>query len=293
MTTIAKICALLSVVYLIKEFIYPVFKPVSGKQKKRSRRFMKERKSDAFKKRLNILKKQFAQKYVKNLIGSVDRNRYRKMIDRLDLHVKPEEIRTSQLLYTVGAILLTLFMFSANRLLGCVCATFIILGWMYPVEELEKTIDRKNKNISLDFPAFYSMVYYQYSKSVNIFLADVVKDYIPNANPDMAEELGVMLDNMDYGEEFALKQFKKRVPLHYIIKFCDIMETRLRGYDNVSQMTYLKNEVDEFRIRALENELERRGKSNARIQLILIAVLVIYIIIYYLFTILSSLRLFQ
>ena len=130
------------------------------------------------------------------------------------------------------------------------------------VAELEKTIERKNKNISLDFPAFYSMVYYQYSKSVNIFLSDVIKDYIPNANPDMAEELGVMLDNMDYGEEYALKQLKKRVPMHYIIKFCDIMETRLKGYNNVSQMTYLKNEVDEFRIVALEDELERRRRSN-------------------------------
>ena len=59
----------------------------------------------------------------------------------------------------------------------------------------------------------------------------------------MAEELGVMLDNMDYGEEFALKQLKRRVPVHHIIKFCDIMETRLKGYDNISQMAYLKNEL--------------------------------------------------
>ena len=40
----------------------------------------------------------------------------------------------------------------------------------------------------------------------------------------MAEELGVMLDNMDYGEEFALKQLKRRVPVHHIIKFLDIMK---------------------------------------------------------------------
>lgn len=293
MVTFAKLFALLSVLYLIKEFLYPIFKPVSWKQKKRVRRYMKEKKYSDFKTRLMALKKEFALKYVKNLIGSGDRARYKKIIERLDLNIKPEEIRADQILYVLGAVILTLLMLSANRILGYTTSIFIILGWLYPVSELEKTIERKNKNISLDFPAFYSMVYYQYSKSVNIYLADVIKDFIPNANPDMAEELGVMLDNMDYGEEYALKQLKKRVPMHYIIKFCDIMETRLRGYDNVTQMAYLKNEVDEFRIRALEEELERREKSNEKIQIVLILVLIIYIALYYLFTILDSLRLFQ
>lgn len=293
MITLAKISALLSIFYLVKELLYPIYKPISGRQKKRTRMFLKEKEAAAFKNKLLQLKRQFAQKYVQNLIGEAERNRYKKIIDRLDLPIKPEDIRADQILYTTAAILLTLVMLSANRLLGCVTGIFIVLGWLYPVSEFEETIEKKNKNISLDFPAFYSMVYYQYSKSVNIFLADVIKDYIPNANPDMAEELGVMLDNMDYGEEYALKQLKKRIPMHYIIKFCDIMETRLKGYDNVSQMAYLKNEVDEFRIRALEDELERRERSNARIQLILIVVLVVYIIIYYLFTVLESLKLFQ
>lgn len=293
MTVIAKLCAIISVIYLVKEFLFPIYKPVSLRQKKRTRRYMKERKSAIFKKKLYDFKKEFAFKYVKRILGNAGQIRYKKIIDRLDLTIKPEEILADQILYATVAILVTILMLSINRLFGCASAIFVVLGWLYPVDELEKTIERKNKNISLDFPAFYSMVYYQYAKSVNIFLADVIKDYIPNANPDMAEELGVMLDNMDYGEEYALKQLKKRVPMHYIIKFCDIMETRLKGYDNVSQMAYLKNELDEFRIRALEDELERREKSNGRIQLILIVVLVVYIAIYYLFTILDSLKLFQ
>ena len=45
-----------------------------------------------------------------------------------------------------------------------------------------------------DFPSFYSMLYYQYSKSVHIYLADAVRDFLPNANPDMAEELGILID---------------------------------------------------------------------------------------------------
>ena len=138
------------------------------------------------------------------------------------------------------------------------------------------------------------MVFYQYSRSVNIFLADVVRDYIPNANEDLADELGVMLDNIDYAdEEYALRQLKKRVPKHFIIKFCDIMETRLRGYDNVAQMQYLKNEIDAYRIAELEKELEKRKKKNNRIQFTLICILMLYIMIYFLFSTLEALQMFQ
>lgn len=293
MTMLAKLCALASIIYLIKTFLYPIYKPISSKQKKRARRYMKEKKNAQFRDRVYRLKRELALKYVQRLLSSGERARLLKMVERLDLPTKPEEIRLEQIMYTLGAVLLTIFMLKMNPLLGYVTAIFIILGWLYPVSELEKKIEKKNKNIALDFPAFYSMVYYQYAKSVNIYLADVIKDYIPNANPDMAEELGVMLDNIEYGEEYALKQFKKRVPLHYIIKFCDIMETRLRGYDNVSQMVYLKNEVDEFRILALESDLQARERSNARIQLILIVILMIYIAIYYLFMVMGAIKMFQ
>jgi len=293
MIMIAKLGALLSIIYLVKVFLYPVIRPINKKQKKRARRYMKERKNAAFHRKWTQWKVNFARNYVKYYLSSAERLRFQKMIDRLDLSVTPEEVRLNQLFYTMVTILVTLFMFSANRLLGCVSGILIIIGWLYPVTTMEEKIEKRNKGIALDFPSFYSMVYYQYAKSVNIYFADVIKDYLPNANADMSEELGVMLDNIEYGEEHALKQFKKRVPLHYIIRFCDIMETRLKGYDNVSQMAYLKNEVDQFRINALEDDLKRRERSNARVQFVLIAVLVVYIAIYYLFTIMESLKMFQ
>lgn len=293
MIVIAKLSALISIIYLIKVFLYPVYRPVSNKQKKQSRMYSRNKKKEEFNKKIKVLKKNISGQYVKNLISTSERTRYKKIIDRLDLTIKPEEIRLEQILYSAGAVLLTAIILSGNRLLGCCTAILIFLGWIYPISEMEKKIEAKNKNISLDFPAFYSMVYYQYSKSVNIYLADVIKDYLPNANRDMAEELGVMLDNCEYGEGFALKQMKKRIPIHYVIKFCDIMETRLNGYDNISQMTYLKNEMDQFRIKFLEDELIKRERNNSRIQLVLIGVLIVYIIIYYLFMILTSLEMFQ
>lgn len=293
MTILAKLSALAAILYLVKVFIYPFFKPVQGKQKKRNRRYLKERKNAQFNDKFKGFKRKFAAKYVSRLLGNAERIRYQKMIDRLDLPMKPEELRAEQIFYAAAGVVVTAIFMSANLLLGYVTAIFIILGWLYPISEMEQKIERKNKNIAFDFPAFYSMVYYQYTKSVNIYLADVIRDYLPNANHDMAEELGVMLDNIEYGEEYALKQLKKRVPIHYIIKFCDLMETRLKGYDNISQMVYLKNEVDSYRILALEEDLEKRQRTNSRIQLVLILVLVVYIAIYYLFTILDSIKMFQ
>ncbi|MBQ4900176.1 hypothetical protein KB559_15180 [Paenibacillus sp. Marseille-P2973] len=293
MSFLAKLAAFIAVIYLVKVFIYPFFRPVHGKQKKRNRKFIKERKNAQLDQKFQNFKRNFSTKYVGKLLGNAEKLRFQKMIDRLDLTMKPEELRAEQLFYALAGVIATMVLMTANQLLGFVTAIFIVLGWMYPVSEMEKKIEKKNKNIAFDFPAFYSMVYYQYSKSVNIYLADVIRDYLPNANRDMQEELGVMLDNIEYGEEYALKQLKKRVPIHYIIKFCDLMETRLKGYDNISQMVYLKNEVDSYRILALEEDLERRQRTNSRIQLVLIGVLVIYIAIYYLFTVLDSIKMFQ
>lgn len=293
MIVLAKLATMLSILYLVKSLFYPMMRSVSRSQKKRARQYMKQRKNEKFKQKLRRYKLKFAQRYGGVLLSGTERLRFKKMIGRLDLGKSPEEIRIEQLLYLLIAVLLTLLMMKVNPIIGYLSAILIILGWLYPVSELEKMIERKNRNIALDFPAFYSMVYYQYIKSVNIHLADVLRDYIPNANPDIGEELGVMLDNTEYGEEFALKQLKKRVPLHYVIKFCDIMETRLKGYDNISQMSYLKNELDSFRVRALEDELEKRERSGARIQMALILVLAAYILIYYLFTILDSIKMFQ
>ncbi|WMT42037.1 hypothetical protein RE628_06265 [Paenibacillus sp. D2_2] len=293
MSMLVKLGALASIIYLIKVFIYPYFRPVHSKQKKRNRKYLKERKNQQFNEKFSSFKRSFSKKYVTRLLSNAERIRFQKMIDRLDLSIRPEELRTEQLFYVTCGLVATIVMMTANQLLGYVTAIFIILGWLYPVSEMEKKIEKKNKNIALDFPAFYSMIYYQYSKSVNIYMADVIRDYLPNAQVDMAEELGVMLDNIEYGEEYALKQLKKRVPIHYIIKFCDLMETRLKGYDNISQMVYLKNEVDSYRIRALEDELERRQRTNSRIQLVLIGVLGLYIVVYYLFTVLDAIKMFQ
>ncbi|NLL05340.1 MAG: hypothetical protein GX270_06030 [Clostridiaceae bacterium] len=293
MVMFAKLLSLCAITYLVSILIYPAFKPMSAKRKKRSREFLiitkKQMKMEKYLYFRDIVLRKVSNKL---FLSEIKREQLSFLVSRLDLKITPEEIRFNQILFSLAGLICSLVIMRIMVILGYVCLIFVVLGWLYPIDELEKKVESKNKNILKDFPAFYSMVYYQYSRSINIYLADVIKDFLPNANPDMADELGVLLDNIEYGEEYALKQLKKRVPLRYIIKFCDIMEARLKGYDNTSQMAYLKNELYDLRVVALEEELSHRKASNERTQFILIAVLFIYIGVYYYFQFIGAIKLF-
>ncbi len=289
-----KIIAFSAILYLLKQFAYPFFMIVTKKQKAQVRNYAKTQREEEKKRKEQEDKRRLARTIAKPFMSDQKAEELEKLLMRLNKDKLPEEVVLDQIIYMALGILVSFVLFTANSTLGLVAGIFIVLGWFYPVDELRKEVDTKNTNIALDFPEFYSMVFYQYSKSVNIYLADVIRDYIPNANDDLAGELGVMLDNIDYSDEaFALRQLKKRVPKHFIIKFCDLMETRLRGYDNIAQMQYLKNEIDAFRVAELEKELEKRRRQNDKVQFALICVLVLYIIIYFIFDILGALKLFQ
>ncbi len=294
MVLVAKLASFAAIIYLAYVFIYSFFKPISRKRKKRTRVFIKNARDRRKQERFLYYKDVFIRGASERLLLSeAKKEELEGIIKRLDLKTTPEEIRLKQILYVAGAAAVSYLLLKLNPVLGFISMMFIVIGWIYPVDELEKKVELKNKNILLDFPSFYGMLYYQYSKSVNIYLADIIRDFLPNANADMAEELGNMLDNIEFGEEYALKQLKKRVPVRHIIKFCDIMETRLRGYDNISQMAYLKNELDELRVTALEDELRLRQAKNFRAQFVLIIILAAYIIIYYYFQSIEAIRLFS
>ncbi len=294
MLLLVRIAALAAIIYLSFTFVYKVIKPVSSKRKKRTREFIDKAKSQAKKEKLYYIKDIVLRKFTnKMLLGELKRDEFKELINRLDLKTTPEEIRAKQIVLALLALLAALIIMQINPLLGYLCLLGPIIAWMYPVDDLEKRIERKNKNIMFDFPAFYSMLYYQYARSVNIYLADVVRDFLPNANPDMAEELGILMDNIEYGEEYALKQLKKRVPLRYIIKFCDIMQTRLNGYDNTSQMAYLKQELHNMRLQTLEDELKTRQRKNVQTQFVLIIVLAVYVVVYFYYQFIDAANLFK
>jgi len=294
MIVLAQVFAIASVLYLMNLMVFPLLKPASKKQKQRIRQYAKEREREQRKKKRRQSRRELIRKYGGLMLTDVARAEIARALSRLDMaDVLPEEIRLKQLTYAAAGGVLAIVAFIVSPLFGYLCILFAVLMFMLPRDELNKRLKKKEESIARDFPAFYSMVYYQYARSVNIYLADIIKDYLPNASEELARELGVILDNIDYGEEFALREFKKRVQIHYVAKFCDIMETRLRGYDNTSQMLYLKNEMDAFRLQAQENELKKRQSQNTKLQMVLIAVLAVYVMAYFLFSVLSALRLFQ
>jgi len=293
MTTMASLLAIGSVLYLIKTLLYPIYKSAGSSQKKRSRQYINARKKEQAKRQKAELRRVLLQKYGQFLMTEMSRARVSTLLKRLDMDMMPEEIRLQQLKWSILCTALAVVAFAANPLLGFASVVLVVLAYLSPTDKLRQQIETREQSIARNFPAFYSMVYYQYSKTIHIYLADVIKDYLPNATGELAKELGIMLDNIEYGEEYALKQLKKRAPIHYVIKFCDIMETRLRGYDNTVQMLYLKNEIDAYRLDNLEKELAKRQASNGRLQFVLIVVLGIYIFTYFLFQVLTALKMFQ
>ncbi len=294
MVLIMKFAALAATIYLTVTTVFSVIKPVSRKRKKITRDFLIKEKKRVQTEKLYYFKDVILRRFTSSmLLGELKKEEYRKMIKRLDLKITPEELRAKQIVLAILAFLAALLVMRISTLFGILSLLGPVLAWMYPVDELERKIDRKNKNIMYDFPAFYSMLYYQYARSVNIYLGDVVKDFLPNANEDMSEELGIFLDNIEYGEEYALKQLKKRVPLRHVIKFSDIMQTRLNGYDNTSQMAYLKNELHDLRIQTLENELKLRERKNVKVQFILIIVLAVYVVIYFYYQFVDAFKMFS
>ncbi|HOQ38127.1 MAG TPA: hypothetical protein PKW03_10305 [Acetivibrio sp.] len=294
MTGLMKLAALASIIYLTVLVVFSLIKPVSSKRKKISRDFILSKKNQVRMEKFYYFRDVVIRKVTSNvLLSEAKKDEYRSMIKRLDLKMTPEELRARQIVLSALALLASLVIMQIQSMLGIFSMLGVVLAWLYPVDEIQKKIEKKNKNIMDDFPAFYSMLYYQYSRSVNIFLGDVVKDFLPNANPDMAEELEIFIDNIEYGEEYALKQLKKRVPLRYVVKFCDIMQTRLNGYDNTSQMTYLKNELNDLRIQTLEKELRKRQNQNIKVQFALIFVLIVYVIIYFYYQFMDAFKMFS
>jgi len=294
MTFIAQVFALGAIFYLVKLLLFPFFKPTSKKQKQRIRQYAKAREKELRKKQRVESQRVFLKKYGQFLLTDVAREDIKRTLDRLDItDTLPEEIRLKQIIYASIGVLLALIVFPINSLFGYACILLTVLLYLMPRDEIDKKAKKREENIARDFPAFYSMLYYQFSKSVHIHLADIVKDYLPNASEDMSKELGVILDNIEYGEEYALKQLEKRVQIHFITQFCDIMQTRLRGYDNTAQMLYFKNEIDAFRMEMLDKELVKRQRQNSKLQMILVIVLAVYIMAYFLFNVLSAIKLFQ
>jgi glycosyltransferase involved in cell wall biosynthesis len=84
------------------------------------------------------------------------------------------------------------------------------IGLKIPIIEMKEKVDKIDAIISREFNSFYAVVYYQFRKQ-NKMLSSVVRDYLPNASPEMAFELILVDDGSCDGSLKEMQNFKKIV----------------------------------------------------------------------------------
>lgn len=143
MIFISKLMIISCVIYLVKVFLYPYYRPVSNKHKKRTRSHQKQLKKEKQAAKMKAIKRRIGKKYIVYLLSEAERKRLKKMLERLDKDMTPEEVRLNQFLYAGMAIAFSIFAFKVNTMLGYACLILVVLGWLYPVDELEKQLNLK------------------------------------------------------------------------------------------------------------------------------------------------------
>lgn len=210
---------------------------------------------------------------------------FSRYINRLNLKwnhesLDPRMIRVDQYSYFFLCVMIGLLCFTFFKELGIISLIASPLGFQIPIVEMKEKIEKIDAAISKEFYSFYSVVYYQFRKQ-NKMLSSVVREYLPNATAEMAFELKIFLHNLEKGEEYALVELRKRLPLKHIIRFCDIMKVRVVGIENISQMMYLKEEMHEEERHRIKKALERRKKQATILQTAVYLLLLQFIIVYW------------
>lgn len=172
-------------------------------------------------------------------------------IDRLGIDITPREIRQLQLLYSgvVGVVAFIAFLLGQAAIAG-VLAVIAVFVWRLPVARIDREIKNRDAAVEEELPRMYSVLYYTYKRNPSADLIQKVQSYIKNTSDLFYKEMMLFIEDSRNGDIYALRQFKKRVPISVVMRFCDIMENRLIGYDNLSIMY-------DFKVEMLEKMAER------------------------------------
>lgn len=238
------IIALLGVI--LNKLFRPIFKPYTYSQIKKSREDLVYNSKDSF----NL---EYLQKKVSRRLPIIDMSEdleieLNKKLSRLGVEATAKDIRRLQLLYALFTLLVALITrIMLGRTPALVVALLSIYTWRYPIIRIDKEIYDRNQAIERELPELYSILFYAYKRSAGINLTSKIQSYIKDSSDLFYKEMMIFIEDARNGELYALKEFKKRVPLGIVIRFCDIMETRLTGYDNISVMYNFKKEMDDKR----------------------------------------------
>ncbi len=238
------IIALLGVI--LNKLFRPIFKPYTYSQIKKSREDLVYNSKDSF----NL---EYLQKKVSRRLPIIDMSEdleieLNKKLSRLGAEATAKDIRRLQLLYALFTLLVALITrIMLGRTPALVVALLSIYTWRYPIIRIDKEIYDRNQAIERELPELYSILFYAYKRSAGVNLTSKIQSYIKDSSDLFYKEMMIFIEDARNGELYALKEFKKRVPLGIVIRFCDIMETRLTGYDNISVMYNFKKEMDDKR----------------------------------------------
>lgn len=238
------IIALLGVI--LNKLFRPIFKPYTYSQIKKSREDLVYNSKDSF----NL---EYLQKKVSRRLPIIDMSEdleieLNKKLSRLGAEATAKDIRRLQLLYALFTLLVALIIrIMLGKTPALVVALLSIYTWRYPIIRIDKEIYDRNQAIERELPELYSILFYAYKRSAGVNLTSKIQSYIKDSSDLFYKEMMIFIEDARNGELYALKEFKKRVPLGIVIRFCDIMETRLTGYDNISVMYNFKKEMDDKR----------------------------------------------
>lgn len=170
----------------------------------------------------------------------------RRKLNRLGLDLSPKDIRQLQLLYSgLLVILAVLLGVLVSRVLFIIVVIFAVVAWKFPIMKINKMIEKRDRAVERELPKLYSVLYYTYKRTPNADLVQKIQSYIKNAGDLFYKEMMLFIEDSRNGDIYALRQFKKRVPISVVMRFCDIMENRLIGYDNTAIMYDFKAEMEQ------------------------------------------------
>ncbi|AFC27333.1 hypothetical protein PM3016_357 [Paenibacillus mucilaginosus 3016] len=176
---------------------------------------------------------------------------------RLGLAKSARDVRKEQIVLSGVSLLVGLFSYWAFApVLGLLGLAIAAAGWIYPVETINREIRQMNEIVYKKFPSFYRRNYYSYKKNINTSLSRVVESHMRVCHPAFQRELKVFLEDIESVGEFeAIQRWKNRLPLPYIIRYAEIIESRLRGEDNTPVMENFKLELDKMREVQVDKDL--------------------------------------
>lgn len=156
-------------------------------------------------------------------------------------------------------------------------------GWMYPQQQVRAEARKVTKLIEQKFPAFYRRNYYAYKNNVNTALVRVVESHMRVCDPAFRRELKIVLEDIEsLGEFEAIQRWKRRLPLPYIIRYAEIMESRLKGENNLAVMENFKYELDKLRETQIDKELLRAESAIDKVLALTYVPFLLLLLVYFL-----------